>query len=407
MREPLARVVLKRDRDKPVRNRHPWVFSGAIDHVDADVEDGDLVRVVDRQGQYLATGYLNRRSQIVVRLLTWDPEEVVDTEFWRRRLRRALAGRAWLWSDPSTTAFRLVYAEADGLPGLIVDRYGEYWVVQCLTAGMAARRDELVALLADPSALGLCELGWPAPVGIYGRDDAEVRLKEGLSLERGVLWGEEPPERIQVQEYGHRFWVDIQRGHKTGFYLDQRENRRRAAAYCARAEVLNAFAYTGAFGVYAGRAGARSVVHVESSAEELALAEENLALNGCTGQEMIVGDAFQVLRQFRDEGRTFDVVILDPPKFAASQSQVMNASRGYKDLNLLAMKLLRPGGWLITFSCSGLVSADLFQKIVFAASVDADRPVQIVERLFQGPDHPVLLTFPESAYLKGFICRVW
>jgi len=407
VKEPLTRVVLKRDRDKPVRNRHPWVFSGAIDRVEADVEDGDLVHVVDSHGQYLATGYLNRRSQIMVRLLTWDPEEVVDTEFWRRRLRRALAGRAWLWSDPSTTAFRLVYAEADGLPGLIVDRYGEYWVVQCLTAGMDCRRDMLVALMADPRALGLSGSGWPAPVGIYGRDDAEVRLKEGLSLKAGVLWGEEPPDRIQVQEYGHRFWVDIKRGHKTGFYLDQRENRRRAACYCAGAEVLNVFAYTGAFGVYAGRAGARSVVHVESSVEELALVEENLALNGCARQEMIAGDAFQVLRQFRDEGRAFDVVILDPPKFAASQSQVMNASRGYKDLNLLGMKLLRPGGWLITFSCSGLVSADLFQKIVFAASMDADRSVQIVEWLFQGPDHPVLLTFPESAYLKGFICRVW
>ena len=378
-----------------------------MDRIEGDVEDGDLVQVVDHHGEYLATGTLNRHSQIIVRLLTWDPQEVVDTEFWRRRLGRALAGRTSLWANPLTSAFRLVYAEADGLPGLIVDRYGDYWVVQCLTAGMARRRDELVALMVDPTVLNFSGSGWPVPVGIYARDDAEVRLKEGLPLETGLLWGKEPPDRVLIQECGHRFWVDIKRGHKTGFYLDQRENRQRAAAYCLGAEVLNAFAYTGAFGVYAGRSGARSVINVESSAEELALAGENLALNGCASQEMIAGDAFQVLRRFRDEGRAFDVVVLDPPKFAASQSQVMNASRGYKDLNLLAMKLLRPGGWLITFSCSGLVSADLFQKIVFAASVDADRIVQIVERLFQGPDHPVLLTFPESAYLKGFICRVW
>jgi 23S rRNA (cytosine1962-C5)-methyltransferase len=199
----------------------------------------------------------------------------------------------------------------------------------------------------------------------------------------------------------------VKRGHKTGFYLDQRENRWRAATYCAGADVLNAFAYTGGFGVYAGRAGARSVTNLEASIEALALAEENLALNDCPQQEMVAGDVFQVLRRYRDEQRTFDLAILDPPKFATSQAQVMDASRGYKDVNLLALQLLRPGGLLITFSCSGLVSADLFQKIVFGASVDAGRDVQIVERLAQGADHPVLLTFPESAYLKGFVCRVW
>jgi 23S rRNA (cytosine1962-C5)-methyltransferase len=412
----LATVVLKQDREKPVRNRHPWIFSGAVSRIEEGAKDGDLVYVLDSRGAYLATGYLNRRSQILVRLLTWDADETIDTDFWRSRLERAICSRARLIDDPATDAFRLVHAEADGLPGLIVDRYGDWLVVQCLTLGMARRRDEIVALLADLSGpgrdrtgerLGPSGPGLPAPVGIYARDDADVRQKEGLPSQTGLLWGVELPDRVQIIEHGHRFAVDIKRGQKTGFYLDQRENRLRTAAYCGDADVLNAFAYTGAFSVYAARGGARSVVNIDTSAEALALAEENLALNNCAAQQMVVKDVFQVLRQYRDEGRTFDLVILDPPKFAVSQTQVMNASRGYKDVNLLAMQLLRPGGFLVTFSCSGLVSADLFQKIVFGASVDAGHDVQILERLFQGTDHPVLVTFPESAYLKGFVCRVW
>jgi 23S rRNA (cytosine1962-C5)-methyltransferase len=400
-----ATVVLKAGREKPVRNRHPWIFSGAIRRIDGTVQDGDLVQVSDSQGQILALGYANLRSQIVVRLLTWDPDEAVDDAFWRRRLGRSIAGRAGLAADPATDAYRLVHAESDGLPGLIVDRYGDWLVVQCLTLGMALRRDELVAVLADPSTFSA--YGPWTPAGIYARDDAEVRLKEGVPLETGLLWGAAPPDRVPIVENGCRFWVDLKQGHKTGFYLDQRENRQRVAAYCAGAEVLNAFAYTGGFGVYAARAGARAVVNIEVSTAALALAEENLALNGCAPQEMVPGDVFQVLRDYRDRGRTFDLVILDPPKFATSTARVMDASRGYKDVNLLAMRLLRPGGLLVTFSCSGLVSADLFQKIVFGASVDAGRDVQILERLAQGPDHPVLLTFPEAAYLKGLICLVW
>jgi len=391
-----ATVILKRGREKPALNRHPWIFSGAMSRLLGEPLDGDLVQVRDSQDQYLATGYLNRRSQIAVRLLTWEPGEAIDTDFWRRRLERAAATRAQLESDPQTNAYRLVYAEADGLPGLIVDRYGDWLAVQCLTLGLARRRDELVALMA--------ELWHPA--GIYGRDDAGVRLKEGLELESGRLWGEEPPDLVEIVEGGHRFWVDLKRGHKTGFYLDQRSNRQRVAAYCRQADVLDTFAYSGAFGVYAARAGARSVVSVDSSLEALRLAEKNLALNDCPPQEMIAGDAFQVLRHFRDQGRAFDLIILDPPKFAVSQRRVMDAARGYKDINLQALRLLRPGGFLATFSCSGLVSADLFQKIVFGASLDAGREVRILERLAQGPDHPVLLTFPESAYLKGFLCQV-
>jgi 23S rRNA (cytosine1962-C5)-methyltransferase len=393
-----ATVILKRSREKPVRNRHPWVFSGAIAQIEGEAEDGDLVRVVDHRGRYLATGYLNRRSQIAVRLLTWaerrDADEEIDTAFWRCRLERAIAGRQ---SIQGTNAMRLVYAEADGLPGLIVDRYADWLVVQSLTLGIARRRDEMVALLADIVQ----------PAGIYARDDADVRLHEGLPLETGAVWGEEPPDRIEIEEQGHQFAVDVKGGHKTGFYLDQRENRLRAAAYCQGTDVLDAFAYTGAFAVYAAAAGASSVLSVDSSIPALEVAEENVALNGLAPQEMLAGDVFQVLRDYRDLGHRYDVVVLDPPKLATSQAAVRDASRGYKDLNLSAMQLLRPGGVLVTFSCSGRVSADLFQKIVFGASADAGRDVQIIEWLAQARDHPVLLTFPESWYLKGFICRVW
>jgi 23S rRNA (cytosine1962-C5)-methyltransferase len=269
--------------------------------------------------------------------------------------------------------------------------------MQCLTLGMARHRDGIAEHLAE-----LLQ-----PEGIYARDDVDVRLQEGLVLEAGTVWGAEPPRRLEIGEHGYRFVVDVREGHKTGFYLDQRPNRLRAAAYCQGAEVLNAFAYTGAFGVYAAGAGARSVVNIDSSAPALEMAAENVALNGLGPQEMVTGDVFQVLRDYREEGRQFDVAVLDPPKFATTKAQVRAATRGYKDINLLALQLLRPGGTLITFSCSGRVSADLFQKVVFGASVDAERDVQIVERLAQGADHPVLLTFPESDYLKGFAGRVW
>ena len=268
---------------------------------------------------------------------------------------------------------------------------------QSLTLGMDALKGTLVAALAEVAA----------PRGIYERSDADVRAQEGLDPAAGLLHGEEPPERIEILENGLRYLVDVRTGHKTGAYLDQRENRRRAAPYCAGAEVLNAFSYTGGFGVYAAAAGARRVTNLDSSADALRLAEENLALNGAGAEvESIAGDAFQVLRRFRDQGRTFDVIVLDPPKFAFSRGQIDSATRGYKDINLLSMRLLRPGGTLCTFSCSGVVSEDLFQKVVFGASLDAGREVRILERLAQGTDHPVLLTFPEAAYLKGFVCRV-
>jgi 23S rRNA (cytosine1962-C5)-methyltransferase len=398
----MARVVLKRGREKPVLNRHPWIFSGAIKRIEGDVADGEVVMVADYRGRFLAQGYLNRHSQITVRLLTWDEGEVVGEDFWRRRLERACASRQALADDPSTNAYRLVNAESDLLPGLVLDRYGDYLVVQFLTLGIDRWKPELVSLVADSLK----------PRGIYERSDVEVRKKEGLAQVSGLLHGEEPPDLLEITENGHRFLVDIKAGHKTGFYLDQRENRQKLTKYCRGKEVLNCFAYTGAFAVYAAAAGAGRITNVESSAEALELARRNVALNGFIdrndeGFAYVEGDVFQVLREYRDQGRTFDLIILDPPKFAYSQDQVESACRGYKDINLLAMQIIAPGSILFTFSCSGLVSPDLFQKVLFGASVDAGRDVQIIEKLSQSSDQPILLTFPESEYLKGLVCRVF
>lgn len=393
-------VTLKPGREKSVRNRHPWLFSGAIANIARDARDGEIVDVHSAAGAWLARGYLNRRSQIQVRLLTWDEATPIDRAFWRSRLQRAIAGRAALAADADTDAYRLVYAENDGLPGLVVDCYGDWLVLQALTLGIERAKPLLIELLAE-----LCQ-----PAGIIERSDVDVREKEGLRATTGVLYGAAPAGPLEIHEHGRRFLVDLLDGQKTGFYLDQRENRLRAGAYCADGRVLNAFSYSGGFAVYALVAGAQQVVNLDSSVDALTLAERNLALNGFdpdTQAEGVAGDAFQVLRDWRAAGERFDVVILDPPKFAHSQPQIERAARAYKDINLLGMQLLNPGGVLVTFSCSGLVSADLFQKIVFGAAVDAGRTAQIVERLSQGTDHPVALTFPEGEYLKGLVCRVW
>ena len=358
---------------------------------------GDVVDVYAHDGRFLGRGYINPRSQITVRMLT-TAAEPIDAAFWRRRLQRAIAMRDGLSALWDTTAYRLVNAESDGLPGLIVDRYGDFLVLQVLTLGVERWKETLVALLMELLA----------PRGIVERSDVSVREKEGLSPQVGVLAGEAPRGSVEIVEYGVRFYVDLMRGQKTGFYLDQRENRRRIAAYAQDREVLNAFAYTGGFGIHAAVAGAAHVVHLEASEEALALARQNVALNGLSsaGHTYVVGDVFQVLREYRDAGRTFDLVVLDPPKFAHTKAQVEAACRGYKDINWLAFRILRPGGVLFTFSCSGLVSAELFQKVVFAAAADADRPVQVLERMTQAADHPFLLSFPEGEYLKGLICRV-
>jgi 23S rRNA (cytosine1962-C5)-methyltransferase len=396
----LPRLTLKPKRDRSARQRHPWLFSGAIASVSGDAQDGDLVDVLSAGGEWLARGYLNRRSQIALRLLTWEREQAIDAAFWRGRLERAAAGRAALRADPVVSAYRLVNAESDGLPGLIVDRYGDWLVLQALTLGIERRKQELLQALLE---LDLCVRG------IYERSDVEVRHKEGLEPRTGLLWGQEPPELLEILERGYRFLVDLRAGHKTGFYLDQRENRASLPPYCAGAELLNAFAYSGAFGVYALGGGAAQVTNVDVSESALDLARRHVQLNGLRDDAVAceAADVFAQLRAYRAAGRKFDVIVLDPPRFVRSRGQLKRASRGYKDINWIALQLMRRGGVLFTFSCSGLLSRELFQKIVFGAALDAARDVQIIAHLSQASDHPVNLYFPEAAYLKGLVCRVW
>lgn len=393
----MTAVFLKKGRDHSVRNRHPWIFSGAIDRLEGEAAPGDIVLVRDAAGEALGLGSYSPASQIRIRMLAFDPKaELGDDLFLADALGRALRARERLLKTGAVNALRVVNAEADLLPGVTVDRYGDWYVGQFTTAG-ADRRKELIATI-------LLNL-WPAK-GFFERSDADSRQHEGLPASSGVLAGVEPPETIEIAENGCRYLVDVRAGHKTGFYLDQRDNRAAVAAYAAGRDVLNVFSYTGGFGVAALAAGAKSVTNVDISAPALELAKRNFALNGLPDvAEFIEGNAFEVLRKFRDSRRSFDLVVLDPPKFADNKNRVMGALRGYKDLNLLAMKLLAPGGYLATFSCSGLVTPELFRKVVGEAAVDAKRDFQIVRSLRQATDHPESVFFPEGLYLKGLILR--
>lgn len=394
-----TQVILKQGRDKSVTNRHPWIFSGAINRVEGNPANGDVVDVWNSKARFVGRGIYNEKSQIQVRLLTWNPNDTIDEDFWRRRIRRAIAGRQALIESPDTDSFRLVYSEADGVPGFIADQYGTWLVVQFMSLASERYRQTILDVLVD----------LVAPQGIYDRSEGDARDKEGLVSVTGPVWGEVPPDIIEIMENGHTFLVDIKLGQKTGFYLDQRENRQKACKYFFNKEILNTFAYTGAFSVYAAYAGAKRIMNVDSSERSLQMAERNMRRNGFGDREDVyaMADVFEIMRAYRDNNWKFDVVILDPPKFAHSKRHVEKATQGYKDINLLGMKLIKPGGILITFSCSGAVSADLFQKVLFGAAVDAGRHVQIIERLSQSSDHPVLLTYPESEYLKGLVCRVW
>lgn len=394
-----TQVILKKGREKSVLNRHPWIFSGAIKRVEGSPQNGDVVDVWNNKARFVARGIISLKSQIRIRILTWKMSEVaIDRAFWYQRVERAINSRQSLEDDPTTNAYRLIHSEADGLPGLIVDKYGPWLVVQFLSIAVERNKAAIIDALTEITS----------PQGIYERSDTSSRKLEGLVPVTGPIWGEIPPDLIEIEENGFRFLVDIKGGQKTGYYLDQRENRKRIMPYLVGQEVFNGFSFSGGFGVYAAAAQAGRVMNIDSSEQNCRLAEQNMLLNGFGDREdiYVAADVFEIMRAYRDQKWTFGTVILDPPKFAHNAKQTNQASRAYKDANLLGMKLLKPGGTLVTFSCSGAVSEDLFQKIIFGAAVDARRDVQIIERLHQGVDHPVLVTFPESAYLKGFICRV-
>lgn len=394
----MADVVLKPGRDKNLLQRHPWVFSGAVKTVQGKPIPGSTVRVLSADGESLGLGAFSPHSQIRVRMWTFDAgEDAGVEELIRGRIAAAAALRRDAGLFTPGGACRLVHAESDGLPGIIADWYAGWVVVQFLTAGAEYWKQAVVAALADETGAE----------GIYERSEVQVRSQEGLKHTAGPLYGEEPPEALTISEGPAQFAVDLRRGHKTGFYLDQRENRRRIAGAARDKRVLNCFCYTGAFGVHTLLAGAEHVTGIDSSADALELARQNMSLNGMGDDryEYLPGDVFQTLRDFRGQGRAFDLVILDPPKFIESRARFDSGCRGYKDIALSAFRLLKPGGLLATFSCSGLLSAELFQKITADAALDAGCCGQIVGRFTQGPDHPVLLSFPEGAYLKGLLVR--
>jgi 23S rRNA (cytosine1962-C5)-methyltransferase len=393
--EPPA-LVLAPGRDKSVRARHPWIFSGAVARVEGDPRAGATVAVHGHDGDALGFAAWSPRSQIRARMWTFDPGERIDAAFVARRVVRACAARDAL-RDADHTAVRLLNAESDGLPGVVADRYADTVVLQLSSAGAEAWRDELAAALAAQ----------PAVACIYERSDAEVRVLEGLAPRVGVVQGR-VSRPLVIREGGLDYRVDIAGGQKTGFYLDQRDNRARVRGHSAARRVLNAFCYTGGFTLAALAGGASHVLSIDSAGDALEVARENVAANpglDAARAEWREADVFADLRRLRNEAARFDLIVLDPPKFAPTAAHAQRAARAYKDINLLALKLLEPGGLLATFSCSGGVSADLFQKIVAGAALDAGADVTILARLTASADHPVALAFPEGEYLKGLWLR--
>jgi len=388
-------LMLKAGREKSLKRRHPWVFSGAIERVAGAPRAGDTVQVMSAGGEVLALAAYSPRSQIRARVWSFDPTATIDAGFLRTRLQAALALRARLPAAQHSNALRLVHGESDGLPGLVVDRYADVLVAQFLAAGVERWREAILDALAE---LAGCE-------AVYERSDAEVRTLEGLGLRSGFVRGDRTAARCAIVEYGLDFHVDVERGQKTGFFLDQRDNRQRVRALAAGRRVLDGFCYTGGFSVAALAGGATRVLAIESSAAALAVAAENVAANGLDAGrvELVQADVFAQLRLLRDRGARFDLAVLDPPKFAPTAAQARNAARAYKDINLLALKLLAPGGLLASFSCSGGVPAELFQSIVAGAALDAGVEGKIVGRFGAAADHPVALEFPEGEYLKGLL----
>jgi 23S rRNA (cytosine1962-C5)-methyltransferase len=413
-------VILKPGREKSLLRRHPWIFSGAIQQVDSNIASGSTVDLLSSDKQFVARASYSPHSQIRARVWTFE-DEPVDQEFFRKKIQAAIQTRAILGFDVSrttentestekrirnsvdsvnsavnTTAYRLIYAESDYIPGLIVDRYSDVLVLQSLTAGAEYWKDTFADLLIKETGLST----------IYERSDADVRELEGLAPKTGPLRGEVTILQFPITEHDLQFYVNIASGHKTGFYLDQRANRLRVRELARDKDVLDCFCYTGGFTVNALAGGAKSVLSIDSSADALELCKQNIALNHLevSRHAALEGDVFQLLRKFRDENRSFDMIILDPPKFAPTAAHADKATRAYKDINLLAFKLLRRHGILVTFSCSGGVDSALFQKIVAGSALDAGAEAQIVEHLSQAADHPVSLHFPEGAYLKGLVC---
>lgn len=391
-------VILKKGKERLVQSRHPWIFSGAIEKLENVKQNGETVLVKSFDGKELALGAISLHSQIAVRIWSFDVNQKIDEDFFANRIQSAIGLRNNIINYDQTNVYRLINSESDLIPGLITDIYGDYAVCQFLSAGAEFWKEKIVEILKQRLNLK----------NIYEKSDTDSRRKEKLEERIGVLSGNEPPDLVEVIENNLKFLVDIKSGHKTGFYIDQRDNRKVLSDFAKDKSVLNCFSYTGGFSIYARSSMAKSITNIDSSSTALKILSKNFSVNNFSSDkiENIEGDVFQVLRKFRDERRTFDLVILDPPKFAESTSQINKAARGYKDINLLAMKILNSGGFLFTFSCSGHITQELFRKIVDDAAIDSERSVKFIKQLTQSADHPVLSSFPEGLYLKGIVCEV-
>ncbi|HAS8359558.1 TPA: 23S rRNA (cytosine(1962)-C(5))-methyltransferase RlmI [Vibrio vulnificus] len=394
-----AAIYLVKGREKSVVRRHPWIFSRGIDRVEGNPQLGETVDVYGHDGKWLAKAAYSPESQIRARVWSFEKQDI-NKAFFVKRIQDAQLLREDVIERDGLTGYRLIAAESDGMPGVTIDRYQNFFVCQLLSAGAEHQKQNIVGALIEV---------FP-DCNVYERSDVSVRKKEGLQETTGVLHGEMPPKSVVIEENGVKISVDIVGGHKTGFYLDQRDSRQQAMKYVKDKEVLNCFSYTGGFGLYALKGGAKRVINADVSQPALDTAKFNAELNAFDISKkravFLNADVFKLLREYRDQGTKFDVVIMDPPKFAESKGQLNGACRGYKDINMLAMQILNPGGTLLTYSCSGLMDQVLFQKIIADAAVDAGRSVKFVERFEQAADHPTDTAYPEGFYLKGFACKV-
>jgi 23S rRNA (cytosine1962-C5)-methyltransferase len=394
----MAELILKPGKERSSMRRHPWIFEGSVAHLKGRARAGDTVDVFADDGRPLGRAAFSPHSQIRARLWTFDAEEIVDHAFFKRRVAAAVAAREALPELRGQQGLRLIHGESDGLPGVIADRYGETVVVQLNSAGAEKWRDAIVAALLQATGC----------TRVFERSDSDVRGLEGLESRTGFLHGAAPEGGVVIEEHGLRLEVDIQGGHKTGFYLDQRENRRFVRELADGRSVLNCFCYTGGFSLQALAGGASQVLSIDSSGPALESARRNLALNPQLPAARAAwrdADVFEELRVLKKSGAHFDLIVLDPPKFAPSAAHAGRAARAYKDINLLGFRLLKPGGLLMTYSCSGGIGLELFQKIVASAAADAGADARILRRLGAAADHPVALAFPEGEYLKGLLCQ--
>lgn len=395
-----SKIILHESRDKSLKRKHPWIFSKAIKEVVNEPNNGADINIYDCNNNFLAVAAYSPNSQIRARVWSFNKDEKIDKDFFKAKILKAYEARKLMLEVTAMSACRIIAAESDSIPGLIVDMYNNYLVLEVLSAGTEFHLKEIVAALREV---------FPEH-NIYERSDVEVRKKEGLELRKGVIFGENPPTEIEITENENmKLLVDIENGHKTGYYLDQRDNRAALAKYCKGKSVLNCFSYTGGFSLYALKGRALKVANVDVSQRALDTAKRNIVLNHLDPGRVkfIKEDVFKFLRNEKAKNNKYDVIVLDPPKFAESRGQLDKACRGYKDINMLAASIINTGGYLMTYSCSGHMTPDLFQKVVADAILDANREGQIVEYLQQASDHPISTAYPEGLYLKGLVVRIY